>query len=88
MAALMTQAADHGTTIVISSHILSELETTCDYVLLVDDGRVRLAGETDDLLAAHTLLTGPIAGLPDHTVVESRTTSRQPTALVRGASGR
>jgi ABC-2 type transport system ATP-binding protein len=80
MAALMTEAADHGTTIVISSHILSELETTCDYVLLVDGGRVRLAGETEDLLAAHTLLTGPVADLPDHTVVESRTTGRQLTA--------
>ncbi|QIP85790.1 ABC transporter ATP-binding protein [Streptomyces sp. Tu 2975] len=86
MAALMTEAADHGTTIVISSHILSELETTCDYVLLVDGGRVRLAGETEDLIAAHTLLTGPVADLPDHTVVESRTTGRQLTALVRGSS--
>ncbi|MFJ8075678.1 ABC transporter ATP-binding protein [Streptomyces sp. NPDC096176] len=85
MAALMTRAADHGTTIVISSHILSELETTCDYVLLFDEGRVRLAGETEDLIAAHTLLTGPVADLPDHTVVESRTTGRQLTALVRGS---
>jgi ABC-2 type transport system ATP-binding protein len=85
MAALMTQAADHGTTIVISSHILSELETTCDYLLLVDSGRVRLAGETEDLLLAHTLLTGPAGDLPDRTVVESRTTGRQLTALVRGS---
>ncbi|GGW54174.1 ABC transporter ATP-binding protein [Streptomyces xantholiticus] len=85
-AALMTEAADHGTTIVISSHILSELEATCDYVLLLDGGRVRLAGETEDLISAHTLLTGPVADLPDHTVVESRTTGRQLTALVRGSS--
>ncbi|MEU0087933.1 ABC transporter ATP-binding protein [Streptomyces sp. NPDC006274] len=85
MAALMTQAADHGTTIVISSHILSELETTCDYLLLLDGGRVRLAGETEDLLLAHTLLTGPAGDLPGGTVVESRTTGRQLTALVRGS---
>jgi ABC-2 type transport system ATP-binding protein len=85
MAALMTEAADHGTTIVISSHILSELETTCDYLVLVDGGRVRLAGETEDLLSAHTLLTGPAGDLPDRTVVESRTTGRQLTALVRGS---
>ncbi|MER6614745.1 ABC transporter ATP-binding protein [Streptomyces xantholiticus] len=84
-AALMTEAADHGTTIVISSHILSELEATCDYVLLLDGGHVRLAGETEDLVCAHTLLTGPVAELPDHTVVESRTTGRQLTALVRGS---
>lgn len=84
-AALMTEAADHGTTIVISSHILSELENTCDYLILVDDGRVRLAGETEDLISAHTRLTGPVSDLPDHTVVESRTTGRQLTALVRGS---
>lgn len=85
MAELMAEAADHGTTIVISSHILSELENTCDYVLLLDGGRVRLAGETEDLIAAHTLLTGPVADLSPHTVVESRTTGRQLTALVRGS---
>lgn len=83
MGALMVEAADHGTTIVMSSHILTELEGACDYLLLVDGGRVRLGGETDDLIAAHTLLTGPVADLAPHTVVESRTTGRQLTALVR-----
>jgi ABC-2 type transport system ATP-binding protein len=83
MGTLMAQAAEQGTTVVISSHILTELETTCDYILLVDAGRIRLAGETDDLLSAHTLLTGPVADLAPHTVVESRTTGRQLTALIR-----
>ncbi|MFE3326643.1 ABC transporter ATP-binding protein [Streptomyces sp. NPDC059176] len=81
---LMADAAEHGTTVVIASHILSELEATCDYVLLVDGGRVRLGGETEDLLLAHTLLTGPVAALDPQTVVESRTTGRQLTALIRG----
>ncbi|NWF27718.1 ABC transporter ATP-binding protein [Streptomyces sp. PKU-EA00015] len=83
MGTLMAEAAEHGTTVVISSHILSELESTCDYVLLVDGGRIRLAGDTEDLLAAHTLLTGPVSDLAPHTVVESRTTGRQLTALIR-----
>ncbi|MFI6862959.1 ABC transporter ATP-binding protein [Streptomyces sp. NPDC050421] len=83
MGALMAEAAEHGTTIVMSSHILTELEGACDYLLLVDGGRVRLGGETDDLIAAHTLLTGPVRDLAPHTVVESRTTGRQLTALVR-----
>ncbi|MET7616892.1 ABC transporter ATP-binding protein [Streptomyces sp. NPDC005408] len=85
MGTLMAEAAEHGTTVVISSHILTELETTCDYVLLLDGGRVRLAGETEDLLIAHTLITGPVADLDPHIVVESRTTGRQLTALVRGS---
>lgn len=83
MGALMVDAAEHGTTIVMSSHILTELEGACDYLLLVDGGRIRLGGETDDLLAAHTLLTGPVADLAPHTVVESRTTGRQLSALIR-----
>ncbi|MFB7557600.1 ABC transporter ATP-binding protein [Streptomyces brevispora] len=83
MGALMAEAAEHATTIVMSSHILNELEGVCDHLLLVDGGRIRLAGETDELLAAHTLLTGPVRDLAPHTVVESRTTGRQLTALVR-----
>ncbi|MFE2379236.1 ABC transporter ATP-binding protein [Streptomyces sp. NPDC059398] len=83
MGALMSEAAEHGTTIVMSSHILAELEGACDYLLLVDGGRVRLGGETDDLLSVHALLTGPVADLGPHTVIESRTTGRQLTALVR-----
>ncbi|MFI5773329.1 ABC transporter ATP-binding protein [Streptomyces sp. NPDC051658] len=83
MGALMAEAAEHSTTIVMSSHILTELEGACDYLLLVDGGRVRLGGETEDLLAAHTLLTGPVRDTAPHTVVESRTAGRLKTALVR-----
>ncbi|MYW12962.1 ATP-binding cassette domain-containing protein [Streptomyces sp. SID2563] len=83
MGALMAEAAEHRTTIVMSSHILSELEGACDHLLLVDGGRVRLGGETDELLAAHALLTGPVRDLAPHTVIEARTTGRTLTALVR-----
>jgi ABC-2 type transport system ATP-binding protein len=83
MGVLMAEAAEHATTIVMSSHILTELEGTCEYLLLVDGGRVRLGGETEDILAAHALLTGPVRDLAPHTVVESRTTGRRLTALVR-----
>ncbi|MFF9344366.1 ABC transporter ATP-binding protein [Streptomyces sp. NPDC014773] len=83
MGTLMADAAERGTTVVMSSHILTELEGACDHLLLVQDGRIRLDGAIDELLAAHTLLTGPIADLAPHTVVDSRTTGRQLTALVR-----
>ncbi|MBT2510864.1 ABC transporter ATP-binding protein [Streptomyces sp. ISL-98] len=83
MGALMAESAESGTTIVMSSHVLAELEGSCDYLLLVDGGRVRLGGETEDILAAHAVLTGPVRDLAPHTVVESRTTGRQLTALVR-----
>ncbi|GGW14556.1 ABC transporter ATP-binding protein [Streptomyces capoamus] len=87
MGTLMAQAAQYGTTIAMSSHVVAELEDSCDHLLLVGGGRIRLAGEIDDLLAAHLRVTG--AGTPDaldaHTVVESRVTGRQLTALIRPA---
>lgn len=86
MGVLMGQAAGHGTTIVMSSHVVAELEDSCDHLLLIGGGRVRLAGEIDDLLAAHTRVSAPATtDLAPHDVVESRTTGRQLSALVRPA---
>ncbi|MFV2119920.1 ABC transporter ATP-binding protein [Streptomyces sp. Act-28] len=91
MGVLMADAAERGTSVVMSSHILTELEGACDHLLLVDGGRVRLSGPVDDLLATHTLVTGPASDadgvLAPYTVVESRTTGRQAAALVRRGDG-
>ncbi|WP_328872302.1 ABC transporter ATP-binding protein [Streptomyces sp. NBC_00287] len=81
---LMADAAEHGTTVVMSSHVVAELEGSCDHLLLLGAGRVRLAGPLEDILAAHALVTGRAEDtLAPHTVVESRTTGRQLTALIR-----
>ncbi|MFF9770454.1 ABC transporter ATP-binding protein [Streptomyces sp. NPDC053086] len=87
MGTLMAQAAQYGTTIVMSSHVVAELEDSCDHLLLVGGGRIRLAGEIDELLAAHLRVSGAAEAtdLGAHTVVESRVTGRQLTALVRPA---
>ncbi|MBX7549517.1 ABC transporter ATP-binding protein [Streptomyces sp. NPDC004232] len=86
MGTLMADAAQHGTTIAMSSHVVAELEDSCDHLLLVGDGRVRLAGDIDDLRSAHRRITAEAGtGLAPHTVVESRTTGRQLTALIRPA---
>jgi len=85
MGTLMADAAERGTTVLMSSHIVSELADACDHLLLLGDGRIRLGGGIDDLLAAHTLVTGrgTAADLAPHTVVESRATGRGLTALIR-----
>ncbi|MFH8339761.1 ABC transporter ATP-binding protein [Streptomyces sp. AM6-12] len=87
MGTLMGQTALHGTTIVLSSHVIAELEESCDHLLLVTGGRIRLAGEIDELLAAHLRISGAAAGadLGPHTVIESHVTGRQLTALIRPA---
>ncbi|MFH9430389.1 ABC transporter ATP-binding protein [Streptomyces sp. NPDC017615] len=85
MGVLMGTAAEHGTTIAMSSHVVAEVEESCDHLLLIGSGRVRLAGDIDGLLAAHLRVAGSTEteGLTGHTVVESRTTGRQLSALIR-----
>ncbi|MCJ0874312.1 ABC transporter ATP-binding protein [Streptomyces sp. AP-93] len=50
---LLTEAAAQGTTVLLSSHVVSELEGACDFLLVIGSGRVRLAGDIDELRAAH-----------------------------------
>ncbi|MEU1120870.1 MULTISPECIES: ABC transporter ATP-binding protein [unclassified Streptomyces] len=85
MGTLMAGAAEHGTTVVMSSHIVGELAEPCDHLLLVAAGRIRLGGGIDDLIGAHRLVTGPGPAdrLHPHTVVESRPTGRGLSAMIR-----
>jgi ABC-2 type transport system ATP-binding protein len=79
-------AADAGLTFLISSHVVSELERFCDWLIVLADGRVQLSGRADDLLAAHRLLTVPRA-TPDAelpgTAIQRTDTDRHSTVLVR-----
>jgi ABC-2 type transport system ATP-binding protein len=85
---LMEAVAADGLTVVLSSHVLTELASICDYLVLLATGRVQLAGDTDELLAGHKLLVGPYRD-PEragpHEIVEASHTDRQTTLLVRTA---
>jgi ABC-2 type transport system ATP-binding protein len=61
MATVMTAMADDGVSVVLSSHIVLELERVADYLVLLARGGVQVAGQADDLLARHRVLTGPAA---------------------------
>ncbi|MEU8768086.1 ABC transporter ATP-binding protein [Streptomyces griseus] len=86
---LMAEAVERGTTVVMSSHMLTELEDMCDYLLVVSEGRIRMAGDADALVPAHALVTGVARDgslppeLADHTVVETRLQGRQFQAMIR-----
>jgi ABC-2 type transport system ATP-binding protein len=86
---LMAHVADHGAGVILSSHLVSDLERVCDYLIVLVDSRVRVAGEVDDLLASHHRLTGARrdpADLPSGAVViEDSHTDRQSTLIVRSA---
>ena len=59
MATVMKAVAEDGVSVVLSSHVLAELERVADYLVVVSHGRVQVAGEVEDLLATYSMLTGP-----------------------------
>ncbi|GAA0898338.1 ABC transporter ATP-binding protein [Pseudonocardia zijingensis] len=82
---LLAEAAETGMTVLMSSHVLADLEDACDHLVLLRHGRVRLAGDIDALLDTHRRLSGRARDtLPRTAVVHTSTTARQTTALVRG----
>ncbi len=86
MATALTTAADDGVSVLLSSHVLAELERVADYLILLSRGRVQLAGEVDGLLARHRVLTGPAAEAGTYAgrpVVHLRRGEAQARLLVR-----
>ncbi|MFJ3786099.1 ABC transporter ATP-binding protein [Streptomyces sp. NPDC090093] len=84
---LVEAVAEHELSVVLSSHLVSDVERTCDYVVVLVDSRVQVAGDIDDLVARHHRLTGPRRdpdALPagQHVITASHT-ERQTTLLVR-----
>lgn len=84
---LMEVVADRGVSVVLSSHLVADLERVCDYLVVLMAARVQLAGEVPALLASHHRLSGPrrdMAALPaDQEVIEESHTDRQTNLLVR-----
>jgi ABC-2 type transport system ATP-binding protein len=54
MATVLAAASDDGVSVLLSSHVLAELERVAGYLILLSQGRVRLAGKVGDLLATHS----------------------------------
>jgi len=84
---LMEAVAETGMTVLLSSHIVADLERVCDHLVILASGRTQLAGPIEEILATHRLLTGPRSEAADvarvHEVVRQRHTERQTTLLVR-----
>ncbi len=84
---LLETVAEQQLSVVLSSHLVSDVERACDYLVVLVDSRVQVAGDIEHLLATHHLLTGPRrdeATLPaDQQVISASHTDRQSTYLVR-----
>lgn len=85
---LMGVVAELEVSVILSSHLLADLERVCDYLVVLASARVQLAGEIEHMLATHHRLTGPRGALDsplgaDVAVVHESHTARQTTLVVR-----
>jgi ABC-2 type transport system ATP-binding protein len=84
---LMEVVATQEVSVLLSSHLVADLERVCDYLVVLASSRVQLAGELAALLGSHFRLTGPRrdpGSLPaGQTVIEESHTDKQSTLLIR-----
>jgi ABC-2 type transport system ATP-binding protein len=89
LATLMEVVAEHEVSVILSSHLVADLERVCDYLVVLASARVQVNGEIDELLASHHRLVGArrdLDHLPESTrVIEESHTDRQTTAIVSSA---
>jgi ABC-2 type transport system ATP-binding protein len=87
LSAVLEAVAEGGMTVILSSHIVSELERVCDHLVTLADSRTQLAGSIAKIVASHRLLTGPRSDGASvarvHNVIRESHTERQTTLLVR-----
>src|SRR5258707_14972263 len=90
VARVLAAAAGEGMSVLLSSHVLAELERVADYLILMSRGRVQLAGEVDGLLPPPGVLTGPAAEAGGYAgrlcVVHARRAEAQAHLLVRATA--
>ena len=90
LATLADGVAAGGLTVVLSSHLIADMERVTDHLILLSASRVQLCGDIDELLAEHQVLVGPRKATTvierTRTVVQAVRTPRQTTLLVRGTA--
>ncbi len=84
---LMEAVAEHEVSVVLSSHLVADLERVCDYLIVLIASKVQLAGEVSELLASHRRLSGPRrdpGSLPaGQEVITESHTDKQSNLLIR-----
>jgi ABC-2 type transport system ATP-binding protein len=84
---LMEVVAEHEVTVMLSSHLVADLERVCDYLVVLVASQVKLTGDVGTLLATHSRLSGPrrdAGSLPgSQQIIEESHTDKQSTFLIR-----
>ncbi|MDN3242805.1 ABC transporter ATP-binding protein [Glycomyces tritici] len=89
---LMELVAELEVSVILSSHLIGDVERVCDHLIVLAESRVQVAGDIDDLTAAHHRVVGPrgtLDALPDGVeVIAAEHTDRQTTLIVHNTTGR
>ncbi|NBT94869.1 MAG: ABC transporter ATP-binding protein, partial [Chloroflexi bacterium] len=74
---LIVRLRSDGVTVLLNSHLLSEVETVCDHVAIMDRGRIVRAGSMADVTRGHVEVEVRCAGLTTQTLsaLEARWTA-------------
>jgi ABC-2 type transport system ATP-binding protein len=87
LSTVMEAVTDAGVSVLLSSHIVADLERVCDHLVILSHSRTQLAGPIEEIVAGHRLLTGPRTDTTTvarvHEVVRETHTERQTSLLVR-----
>lgn len=87
LSSLAEAGAETELTVVLSSHLVADIELVCDYLVLLSSSQVQLSGDIEQVLASHKVLTAPRRTVDSiassHQIVSERHTERQTTLLVR-----
>ena len=87
LSSLAQAVADGGLTVVMSSHLLADLERVSDHVIVLASGKTQLCDDIETVLKNHKLLVGPRGNLKEIeegvTVIHETHTAKQSTMLVR-----
>ena len=87
LASLVAAVADGDLTVLLSSHLIADLERVCDHLVLLAAARPQLCGDIESILAEHRILVGPHRDITaiarDHVIIEDTSTPRQTTLVVR-----
>jgi ABC-2 type transport system ATP-binding protein len=88
LGSMFEACAESGTAVLFSSHVVAELERICDFLIILRKGRVRLAGDIDELRRAHRIVSGPNGWVEASgwQVISARAVAGRTTALTRSES--
>lgn len=89
LTSMFATCAESDVAVIFSSHVIAELERICDYLVVLRDGRVQVAGDIDELRTGHRVVTGPL-NWPQHTelaIINATQSANRTSALVRVDAG-